>query len=105
VNRKVSFHELAEFKLNDAIVFFEIERAGLGLRFLPAIEAAVAHIREIPGSLTSYKPKTLDVRLLRRFPYSILYSIKPDRIVSCGSKSEAEAVLLAWPHMTIGLAR
>jgi hypothetical protein len=57
VNRKVSFHELAEFKLIDAIVFFETERAGLGLRFLPAIEAAVAHIREIPGSLTSYKPR------------------------------------------------
>jgi len=36
VNKKVSFHELAEFELNDAAIFFEIKREGLGLRFLSA---------------------------------------------------------------------
>ena len=48
MNKRVSFHELAEFELNDAIIFFETERAGLGLRFLSAVEAAVANIRERP---------------------------------------------------------
>jgi toxin ParE1/3/4 len=79
VNKKVSFHEPAEFELNDAIVFFEIEREGLGLRFLSAVEAAVANIQEHPQA----SPVIIqDVRrkVLRRFPYSILYSIKPDRI-------------------------
>jgi plasmid stabilization system protein ParE len=79
VNKKVSFHELAEFELNDATVFLEIEREGLGLRFLSAVEAAVAQIREHPEA----SPVIIqDVRrkVLRRFPYSIMYSIKPDRI-------------------------
>jgi len=65
--------------LNDAAVFFEIKREGLGLRFLSAVEAAVAHIRQHPEA----SPVIIqDVRskVLRRFPYSVMYSIKPDRI-------------------------
>lgn len=50
MNKKVTFHEFAEFELNDAIVFFETEQEGLGLRFLSAVKAAVAHIREHPES-------------------------------------------------------
>lgn len=48
MNKRVSFHELAEFELNDARVFFENEVQGLGLRFLSAAELAVAHIRQHP---------------------------------------------------------
>jgi hypothetical protein len=48
MNKKVSFHELAEFELNDAAVFFENERVGLGSRFLSEMETAVAYIREHP---------------------------------------------------------
>jgi len=79
VNKKVSFHELAEFELNDAIVFFESEREGLGLWFLSAVEAAVAHIQKHPEA----SPVIIqDIRrkVLRRFPYSIMYSVRPDRI-------------------------
>ena len=79
MNKKVTFHEFAEFELNDAIVFFETEQEGLGLRFLSAVKAAVAHIREHPES----SPIIIhDVRrkVLRRFPYNILYSMKSDRI-------------------------
>ena len=79
MNKKVSFHELAEFELNDAIVFFESEREGLGLWFLSAVEAAVAHIQKHPEA----SPVIIqDIRrkVLRRFPYSIMYSVRPDRI-------------------------
>ena len=79
MNKKVSFHELAEFELNDAAVFFETKREGLGSRFLLAVEAAVAYIREHPEA----SPLIIqDIRrkVLRKFPYSILYSIKSDRI-------------------------
>lgn len=48
MNKNVSFHELAELELNDASIFFEIERDGLGLRFLSTVQAAVAEIREHP---------------------------------------------------------
>ena len=79
MNKKVSFHELAEFELNDAIVFFETEREGLGLRFLSAVEAAVAHIREFPEA-SPIIIEDIRCKVLWRFPYSIWYSIKPDRI-------------------------
>ena len=34
MTRGVSFHEIAEFELNDAAVFFESKTAELGIRFL-----------------------------------------------------------------------
>ena len=79
MNKEVSFHELAEFELNDAAVFFEIRREGLGLRFLSAVEAAVAHIREHPEA-SPVIMQDVRCKVLRKFPYSIMYSIKPDRI-------------------------
>jgi hypothetical protein len=48
MKRKVSFHQLAEFELNDAAIFLENERQGLGGRFLNAVEAGVAHIHDYP---------------------------------------------------------
>ena len=77
--KRVSFHELAEIELNDAAIFFENEREGLGLRFLMAMEAAVTHIQEHPQA-SPVIINNIRRKLLRRFPYSIFYSIKPDRI-------------------------
>ena len=51
MKKRASFHELAEFELNDAIVYFENEREGLGLRFLSAVQDAVAHIQQLRKSL------------------------------------------------------
>jgi len=79
MKKRASFHELAEFELNDAIVYFENEREGLGLRFLSAVQDAVTHIQQHPHA----SPVILqDIRckVLRRFPYNIIFSIKPDRI-------------------------
>ena len=79
MNHRVSFHELAELELNDAAVFFEMKREGLGLRFLAAVEAAVAHIQEHPEA-SPIIIQNVRRKVLRRFPYSVMYSIKPDRI-------------------------
>src|SRR5215211_5504357 len=76
---RVSFHELAEFELNDARVFFDNEVQGLGIRFLSAVEAAVAHIRQHPQA-SPIIIQDIRCKVLKRFPYSIMYSIKPDRI-------------------------
>jgi len=79
MKKRVSFHELAELEFNDAIVSFENEREGLGHRFISAVQDAVIHIRQHPQA----SPIILqDVRckVVRRFPYSIMFSIKPDRI-------------------------
>ena len=58
MNNRVSFHELAEFELNDAAVFFENEMEGLGPRFLSAVQAAVVYINNIP------KPHPLSMEML-----------------------------------------
>ena len=79
MSKRVGFHELAEIELNDGSIFFESKREGLGLRFLAAMEAAVTHIQKHPQA----SPVIInDVRrkVLRGFPYSIVFSIKPDRI-------------------------
>lgn len=79
MRQKVSFHELAELELNEAAFFFEMEREGLGSRFLSAVEAATSQIQEHPEA-SPIIIKDVRRKLLLTFPYSIVYSIKPDRI-------------------------
>ena len=79
MKKRVSFHELAELELNDAKVFFENEREGLGLRFLSAVEAAVAQIQQHPHA-SPIIIEDIRRKVLRTFAYSIMFSIKPDRI-------------------------
>ena|SRR2546423_5246417 len=79
MSKKVSFHELAELELNDASVFLENEREGLGLRFLSAVQDAVAHIQQHPNA-SPIIIEDIRCKVLRRFPYSIMFSIRPDRI-------------------------
>jgi hypothetical protein len=79
MNKPVSFHELAEFELNDAAVFFENEMEGLGPRFLSAVQSAVLYIQQHPEASPIIE-EDVRCKVLRRFPYSIMFSIKPDRI-------------------------
>jgi toxin ParE1/3/4 len=79
MNKRVSFHELAEFELYDAVVFFENEQEGLGLRFLSALQDAVRQIQQHPQA-SPIIIEDIRCKLLRRFPYSIMFSIQPDRI-------------------------
>jgi hypothetical protein len=79
MNKGISFHELAELELNDAAIFFESETDGLGFRFLGTVEAAVEHIRQYPEA-SPIVDQEVRCKVLRRFPYSIMFSIKPDRI-------------------------
>ena len=77
--KRASFHELAEFELNDAAVFFESKTAGLGVRFLSAVEKAVAEIQQHPQS-SPIILKEIRRKLVRKFPFSIMFTIKPDQI-------------------------
>ena len=79
MSKRVSFHELAEIELNDAAIFFENEKEGLGFRFLAAMQAAVTHIQEQPQA-SPVIIENIRRKVLGRFPYSIIFSIKPDRI-------------------------
>jgi hypothetical protein len=76
MNKRASFHELAEFELNDATVFFESKTAGLGVRFLSAVEKAVAEIGQHPQA-SPIILQQVRRKLVRNFPYSIMFTIKP----------------------------
>jgi plasmid stabilization system protein ParE len=79
VSRPAQFHRLARLELLEAAQYFEEKSRGLGAAFITEVERGVAAIVEYPESgpvLTSHIRR----RMIRRFPYSILYSPKPDHI-------------------------
>jgi hypothetical protein len=72
--KAVSFHEMAELELYEAVGYYESQVPGLGLGFLSEVKRATRAIQQNPES----SPQILKVvhrKLLRRFPYSIMYSI------------------------------
>jgi toxin ParE1/3/4 len=79
VKRAVQFHRLAELELNEATDYYELERPGLGATFLNEVERCVRSITEHPeaGSIIGGEVRR---RLLHRFPYGLLYTIKADSI-------------------------
>lgn len=74
-----AFHRLAERELNDAARYYEVENPGLGASFLEEVERCLRSMADHPeaGSTLSGSVRR---RLLRRFPYALLYKIRPDGI-------------------------
>ena len=77
--RYVSFHELAEAELNETATYYESEVSGLGIAFLDEIQRTLKLIRERPASAPRIY-KFIRRKLLRRFPYSVMYSVSGDSI-------------------------
>jgi toxin ParE1/3/4 len=76
---RVSFHELAERELNDAALYYEQENAGLGIKFIDEIERYIGAIIKNPNAGKKVRGQVRR-RILRTFPYGILYSVKDDGI-------------------------
>jgi plasmid stabilization system protein ParE len=73
----ISFHPLAERELNDAARYYELESGGLGRAFLNEIEHSCGVIATHPQSAPIIAG-SIRRRLLRRFPYGILYRVQHD---------------------------
>ena len=74
---QVSYHRLARRELNEAAQFYNAESPGLGSAFLDEVERctqAIVNYSEA-GSLIIGSVRR---RLVLRFPYAILYTIKQD---------------------------
>jgi toxin ParE1/3/4 len=79
VSRQVSFHKLAEKELNEAAKYYNEARPALGEDFLAEIRRCIQLIVDYPeagpaasGSIRRW--------LARRFPYAVVYSVKPEKI-------------------------
>lgn len=77
--RSPQFHRLADRELNEAARYYELESPGLGAAFLNEVERSLRSISQHPEAGTVLRG-SVRRRLLRRFPYGILYSIKADHV-------------------------
>lgn len=70
---------MAEQELNEATAYYSAENPTLGRSFLDDIEYALGQILCFPEAAPLVN-QSVRRKLLRRFPYSILYSIRADAI-------------------------
>ena len=73
------FHQLADRELNEAAQYYELESPWLGSSFLKEIDRCLQSIEEHPEAGVILRG-SVRRRLLRRFPYALLYKIKPSSI-------------------------
>jgi len=74
----VSFHELANKELEQAVEFYEGELQGLGIEFASEIEKAVNLILVYPNSWGKFgKNRRI---LTNRFPYAVVYKYENTHI-------------------------
>jgi hypothetical protein len=73
------FHRLAEYELNEAALYYDREEPGLGVAFIEEVDRCLRVIQEAPEAGAILRG-TVRRRLLRRFPYVLLYRIKPSGI-------------------------
>ncbi len=59
--------------------YYESQQTELGFQFSLEVDKAVERIRANPEAGTPLSVK-IRRRLLERFPYAIIYSLRPDRI-------------------------
>jgi plasmid stabilization system protein ParE len=77
---KIRLRPEVEAEIADAADWYEARSTGLGTEFLRAVDAAIASIQRYP---LGYQVVFKDSRraLLRRFPYSVIYSISDNEIL------------------------
>ena len=76
MTRRISFHEVAEQELYEAASYYNAQSQGLGSSFLDEVEHGINQIREYPEAAPLVN-RLVRRKLVRRFPYSIMYSVQP----------------------------
>jgi hypothetical protein len=73
------FHRLAEHELNEASQYYDLEEPGLGSSFLQEVDRCLQFIEAQPEAGQILRG-AVRRRLLRRFPYALLYRVNPSGI-------------------------
>ena len=77
---KVSFLTLAQQELDDAVVWYNEQAAGLGREFLDELDRVVRRAVTFPMSCPEIEPGVRRC-LLARFPYGLIYGVDRKTIV------------------------
>ncbi|MDP3830536.1 MAG: hypothetical protein Q8Q47_04655 [Ignavibacteriaceae bacterium] len=75
----ISFNEFAEKELNESADYYEFQVKGLGITFLAEVERSIKLIQQNPESFSPVL-KVVCRKILRRFPYSIMFSFVDNSI-------------------------
>ena len=78
---KLIYHRLVQREVNEAMRWYEDRREGLGNDFFTKLSAALEQILSNPESHGFWlASKTIRRVRLKRFPYAVLYEIRPATI-------------------------
>ncbi len=78
----IEFLEPATTELYEAIVFYNIQRQGLGLEFAKEVQDTIERIKLNPEAWSTIsKSKQARRCLTNRFPYGIIYQIRKNTIL------------------------
>lgn len=77
--KEVGFHPEALAELRAAVELYESERRGLGKELTLEVRAVIDRLVEWPRSGVSEEGELRRTQLAR-FPFTIVYSVSPDRI-------------------------
>jgi len=77
---KIEFQTEADEEFREAARYYENEAPGVGLAFVVEVHKAVAELTEFPLTAQIVRA-SIRKKVLRHFPYNILYSIELDKIV------------------------
>lgn len=75
-----SFLRPTEEEMYQAALYYEEQTKGLGFEFLNNVQRSIDNLREFP-ELGPAILGPLRRHLLRRFPFSLIYSIEPDALL------------------------
>ena len=76
----VEFSALAAADLKTALLWYEVQRVGLGVELEKEVERALRSVQSHPhlGVAVGGEVRRL---LLRRFPYELLYAVEAERLL------------------------
>lgn len=76
---ELAFHPEAREELDEAVLWYEGHRSGLGLKLLDRVRDVVARIEATPHSGTP--AGRFQVWRVQRFPYAVVYVLAPSPLV------------------------
>jgi len=77
---KIEISKLARKELDEAVLFYELAQAGLGVRFKVEVRKTISRIQKYPKTWPLEREEVRKC-FVHRFPYKVLYSVQDTTIV------------------------
>lgn len=76
----IVFRRIARREMDEAISWYEVQRAGLGVELAVEVDTFLQRIAETPEQFPQIRGE-IRRAVLRRFPYTLHFLTEPDQIV------------------------